>query len=244
MLCASAYAAEDYASVGMYKNRMYKWGYFPAVKEFDIDSLLDRKKRNTLLWCGRFIDWKHPDDAIRLAGKLKESGYDFQLNMIGAGEMEQELKRMVDNCGVTDEVRFLGAMPPEQVRDYMEEAGIYLFTSDRQEGWGAVLNEAMASGCAVVASDAPGSTPFLVWNGENGMVYRSGDVSMLVDKVQFLLNHPESQRRYGKASYRTILNTWNGKNASERLIQLLEEILSGKIHESLFAEGPCSCADV
>lgn len=240
MLCAGAYTATDFARMGMYKNRMYQWGYFPAVKEYDLDQLFASKKQNDILWCGRFIDWKHPDDAITLARKLKDAGYEFQLNMIGTGDMEEALKAMTEEYGVTDEVHFLGAMPPEQVRAYMEEAGIYLFTSDRQEGWGAVLNEAMASGCAVVASSAAGSTPFLVQNEKNGIVYQAGNVEMLVEKVQWLLNQPAIQIRLGGSAYSTIANIWNGKIAAERLLHLVEQILQEGKQVSLFEDGPCS----
>ena len=45
-----------------------------------------------------------------------------------------------------------------------------------QEGWGAVLNEAMNSGCACIASHAIGSAGFLIEHGENGFVYRDGDM--------------------------------------------------------------------
>jgi glycosyltransferase involved in cell wall biosynthesis len=174
MLCASAYTAKDMADLGMYRRRSYKWGYFPAVKEYDTDALMAQKKRTTLMWCGRFIDWKHPDDAIQVAQRLKESGYDFQLIMVGTGVMEEQLHILAESMGVADRVCFTGSMPPEQVRVHMEEAGIYLFTSDRQEGWGAVLNESMNSGCAVVASHAIGSTPFLISDGQNGLIYQSG----------------------------------------------------------------------
>lgn len=242
MLCASAYTAADFRSIGMYRNRMYKWGYFPEVKALDIESVLDRKSKNTILWCGRFIDWKHPDEAIRLAGKLKAEGYEFRLNMIGIGKMEPQLKHMAVAYGVADAVTFLGSMPPEQVRTYMEEAGIFLFTSDRQEGWGAVLNEAMASGCTVVASDAAGATPYLIHDGINGSVYRSGSFDDLLEKVQYLLCHPAVQANHGRMAYRTIADTWNGKVAAERLLRLTETLLDEEKHEILYGEGPCSRA--
>lgn len=38
------------------------------------------------------MDWKHPDDAIKVAKLLKDSGYDFHLDMVGTGEMENTLK--------------------------------------------------------------------------------------------------------------------------------------------------------
>lgn len=243
LLCASAFTADDYRSVGMYRNRVYKWGYFPEVKARDIDRLLDRKKRNTILWCGRFIDWKHPDDVIRLAGKLKAEGYVFQVNMIGIGNMEPQLKHMAEEYGVSDVVTFLGSMPPERVRTYMEESGIYLFTSDRQEGWGAVLNEAMASGCAVVASDAAGATPYLVQDGINGSVYRSGNFDELLEQVRYLLRNPEVQALHGRMAYETMRNTWNGNVAAQRLLKLIEVLLNGERCPNVYEDGPCSYVD-
>lgn len=242
MLCASAYTAGDYASLGMYKNRTYKWGYFPAVKTYDIEALMAQKKPSVLMWCGRFIDWKHPDDAVKLASMLRDQGYDFKLNFVGTGTMEEELHQLVASLDLTDRVTFLGSMSPEQVRVHMEEAGIYLFTSDRQEGWGAVLNESMNSGCAVVAGHEIGSAPFLIHDGENGLTYHSKNVDMLFEKVKYLLDHPDEQRRLGIAAYHTMLDTWNAPNATERLLCLAQEILAGNQHPELYEEGPCSIA--
>lgn len=243
MLCSSAYASEDYASIGMYKNRMYKWGYFPETKQLNLDMLFLNKKKNTILWCGRFLDWKHPDDAIQVARKLKERGYDFHLNMIGIGSMEEYLKQLVDDYKLDDVVHFLGAMPPDQVRIYMEESGIYLFTSDRQEGWGAVLNEAMNSGCAVVASDATGSAPFLIDDGENGMIYQSENVDMLFEKVKYLLDQQEKQEEYGRAAYQTIADEWNANIAAKRLMDLIKYVLGIGEDSILYEYGPCAKVD-
>lgn len=244
MLCASAYTAADYARMGAYKNRAYKWGYFPQAKEHEIDRLLSLKKKNTLLWCGRFLDWKHPDDVIILANKLKNAGYDFQLNIIGTGVMENELKQLVDSLDLGDRIIFLGSMPPDQVRKHMEEAGIYLFTSDRQEGWGAVLNESMNSGCTVVASHAAGSVPFLIEDNMNGFIYESGNEEMLYERVKYLLEHQEEQERLGRSAYKTVENEWNAVAAATRLIDFMKELLSGKKSVDLYDDGPCSRAEV
>ena len=244
MLCAGGYAAADFESMGMYKNRMYQWGYFPTVKEYDISALLSRKKRNTILWCGRFIDWKHPDDAVKLAQMLKQSGYDFQLKMIGSGTMEEELKRMAQAYDVADVVHFLGSMSPDQVRMHMEEAGIYVCTSDRQEGWGAVLNEAMNSGCTVIASDMIGAVPFLVQNGRNGMLYPSGNHDSLFETVKDILDNPRKQFHIGYTAYQTITDVWNADVGVSRLMKVLEKILAQENPLDLFDEGPCSVASV
>lgn len=244
LLCASAYAPIDYSKMRMYKNRMYKWGYFPKKHEHDVDLLFKNKKQNNILWCGRFIDWKHPDDAIALACKLKDAGYEFKLSFIGAGIMENQLRQSVIDLELGDYVEFLGSMTPENVRLKMEETGIYLFTSDKGEGWGAVLNESMNSGCAVVASHAIGSVPYLVKNDENGYIYQSGNKDMLFEKVSYLLDHPEKQRDMGIAAYKTIFETWNAEVSTDRFINLIETILSGEKSPQLYQSGPCSRAEI
>ena len=244
MLCSGAYTAGDFASLGMYKNRTYRWGYFPEVKEHNTDELFSKKKTDSIMWCGRFIDWKHPDDAVLLARKLKEKGYVFQLNVVGTGAMEAELKQLVNDYGLSDCVRFLGSMPPEQVRTHMEQSGIFLFTSDRQEGWGAVLNESMNSGCAVVASDAIGSVPFLISDKKNGSIYSSGDIDMLFENVRYFLDNPLEQKKSGRAAYETTTALWNASSAADRILKLSERLLSGEEYPTLFESGPCSKAKI
>ena len=244
ILCASAYTAGDYAKFGLFHNRCYKWGYFPETMRYpNIDDLIDRKAKATILWCGRFLDWKHPDDVIEVARRLKDAGYRFEIEMIGTGGMEQQLRQQALEAGLLNEnVQFLGSMSPEDVRAHMEKAGIYLLTSDRREGWGAVLNEAMNSGCAVVASDTVGATPYLVENGRNGSVYHSGDIQELYEKVRRLLENTAVQHSHGKAAYRTITELWNAENAAKRFLQLSQALLNGTDASRLFADGPCSPA--
>ena len=244
MLCSSAYTAADYSEFGLYKNKMYKWGYFPATMKYDLSELFSEKKPAEILWCGRFIDWKHPDDAVEVAKKLKADGVSFRLTFIGTGDMEQELHRMVDEYDLSDRVSFLGSKKPEQVREYMERSGIFMMTSDRKEGWGAVLNEAMNSGCAVVASHLAGSTPYLVDNKKNGAVYLSGDTDDLYRKVRYLLENPDEQKRLGVEAYKTITEEWNAETAADRIVSLAQRILDGEKSPDLYSSGPCSKATV
>ena len=245
MLCASAYTASDYAKTATFINKTYKWGYFPEVKKYDnIDALINGKKKNTLLWAGRLIDWKHPEYAVRVAEKLKNDGYDFELNIIGTGNMEQEIKELVDKIRLEDNVHILGSMPPEKVREYMEKSEIYLFTSDRNEGWGAVLNESMNSGCAVAASHAIGSVPFLLKDGENGLIYRDGDIDNLYQKVKYLLDNPNKRVEISKKAYQTLGDEWNAENAAKKIIELAKALLSGKKKANLFKNGVCSKAEI
>lgn len=244
LLCASGFAAADYSKTHTFSNRAYKWGYFPETKKYQIEELLENKDKQKILWVGRFLDWKHPDDVLAVAKRIKNAGYDFHMDIAGTGVMEKQLKQMVVTMGLTENVTFLGPVPSDQVRSLMEQAGIYLFTSDRNEGWGAVLNESMNSGCAVVASHAIGAVPYLMKHNQNGLIYHSGNVDELYENVKYLLDHPEEQRRLGKAAYETIAGEWNAEVAAERLVNLSEHLLSGEKHPDLYKTGPCSWAEV
>lgn len=245
MLCSSGYTSADLAKFGMYKRKCYKWGYFPECKKYnDIESLIKAKNRTQILWCGRFLDWKHPDDVIEVAKVLKDKGYTFSLNFIGTGPLEDKMQQLIMQYGLNDCVRILGSMKPSEVRQQMEKSGIYLFTSDRQEGWGAVLNESMNSGCAVVASHAIGSVPFLIKDKENGLVYKSENLDDLCKKISYLLDNPFKQIQLGLSAYKTITEEWNAQVATNRLLDLINHIKKGEKSPDLFKSGPCSIAEI
>lgn len=244
LLCASAYVYSDMRSLGLFKNRAYKWGYFPETRRYeDLGALLSKKDKTEILWCGRFLWWKHPDDLLAAAAKLKADGTDFKIKFVGVGETEEKLRLETEKYGLEDNVVFCDGMSPDEVRSQMERAGIFAFTSDFNEGWGAVLNEAMNSGCAVVASHAAGSTPYLVEDGKDGFIYKSCDVNGLYERLKTLLNSPSLQEDFGRAAYEKIVSEWNSDVAAERFVALCREILSGNKTPDLYESGPCSKAE-
>ena len=196
------------------------------------------------MWVGRFLDWKHPDLAVKLARNLKASRKTFKLKIIGSGEMQEELARMIDAMSLHDCVELCGALPVEQVRTQMEKAQVFLFTSDRQEGWGVVLSEAMNSGCAVVAAEKIGSAPYLVRHGENGLIFRDKDSGDLTEKVSMLLDEPERVRALGMNAYNSMLNVWSAEVAAKRFVELARVLRESEEAVSLWDDGPGSVAPV
>lgn len=245
LLCSSAFTAGDFAKTGTFLGKAYKWGYFPPIYRYEhISALIDRKKPSSILWVGRFINWKHPEHVIEAARRLQEENYEFHVQMVGSGERWNAVEKMIRDYGLQERVQLVGAVPAEQVRGYMDAASIFLFTSDRNEGWGAVLNESMNSGCAVVASDAIGSVPFLLKDGENGLCYQSGNVDELYNKVKQLLDHPEERKRLGQNAYLAITQEWNAENAVQRLLHLCQRMLGGEYKPFPFTDGVCSEAKI
>lgn len=243
LLCASAYTVADYKRLGLFEKKAYKWGYFPNHKTYDIVSLIDKKEKNKILWCGRFLQWKHPEYALYVADRLKKDGYNFSIDFIGTGELEETLKNETEKLGIENNVNFLGTMKPDEVREHMEKSAIFMFTSNFGEGWGVVLNEAMNSGCAVVASHAIGSVPFLLKNNENGLIFKNENADDLYFKIKYLLDNPQKQKQFGLNAYNTISESWNPNVAAERFLKLVETIQKGEQND-LFFDGPCSRANI
>lgn len=250
LLCAGAYVPSDFSLVKAYPNKMYRFGYFPEFKEFSKEQLkkmhLWGEKKNQeeiqIVWAGRFIPLKHPEYAIRLAENLKKQGYRYHLHMVGGGQMEGELKQSVQRKGLQDEITFYGFLKPVQVRSVMEKCHIHLFTSNYLEGWGAVINEAMNSGCVEVANVEVGAAPFLIQHGKNGLVYQPGSYEDMETQVCYLLNHPKKAAAMGMEAYETIANGWNAKEAAKRLLKFYEGWKRGEL--VLSKEGPFSEAPV
>ena len=240
MLCASAYTSCDYRKFRLFLNKTYKWGYFTEVVRYnDLIELINRKKKNSILWVSRFIDLKHPEVVIELAKMLKNEKYQFEICLIGTGPLEDMVKKEIVLNNLENHITLLGTMSPENVRKYMELSQIFIFTSDYNEGWGAVLNEAMNSCCACVASDAIGSVPFLIKNYENGIIYTNGNTFDLFSKVKYLMDNQQKIAEIGKSAYDTISQTWSPEIAAKRFMTLATEIIE-KRPLSNFVEGPCS----
>ena len=256
LLCAGAYVPSDFHIVRAYPDKMYRWGYFPETVRYtdkEWEKLKDDNGCLNIVWAGRFIPLKHPEHMIMLAKQLKAredlwkqaSGNPFerfQIHMVGSGELEDKIRNLAKEQGVEECFVFYGFMPPEKVRKVMEISHIHVFTSNQLEGWGAVVNEAMNSGCAEVANVQVGAAPYLVEHGKNGLVYPDGNPDKMIEAVISLIEDPVQRKAMGRAAYETITGLWNAEHAAEELLRFSESALCGTVIPA--KEGPFSPAPV
>jgi mannosyltransferase len=105
-----------------------------------------------------------------------------------------ELQRQIDEAGLTDRIRFLGEVP--DITPWYRKVSLYVAPS-RNEGFGLTPLEAMASGTAVVASDA-GAYAEMIEPGVTGEVTPAGDGGALRDAIEIYLRDPELALRHGE----------------------------------------------
>ena len=243
-LCASAFAANDLYLQHSFVDKCFKFGYFPQIPSSNRNSSWEsdtpKGSKIKIIWCGRFIKWKHPEMVLLLAKRLTEMGCDFEINMIGSGVLYEKIKSRVSESGLSEVVHLLGNFPNNKVLELMSEHHIFLFTSDKNEGWGVVLNEAMGQGCCPVASHMIGSVPYLIEDKVNGRIFESGNSDSLVDCVYSLISNVSEIKRMGQNAYDTMRNTWNPREAAVRLIKISEELLRGNYFT--YNNGPLSKA--
>ena len=243
MLCAGAYVASDFHLIGAYPGKMFKWGYFTELRTYSEEQFNNLKSQDGVLhivWAGRFIPLKHPEYVVRLARTLRDKGYQFVIHMLGDGELEPMIRHDVESMGLREYFRFYGYTAPEQVRDVMEQCHIHLFTSNYLEGWGAVVNEGMNSGCVEVVNAQVGAAPYLIRHGENGLVYPGDCYDKMETLVLDLFENWDERKQMGRAAYETIRDTWNADNAAKELIRFTGGLMRGEIAPA--QTGPLSTA--
>ena len=222
VLAASAFLPYDLSLYNFPSEKIFKWGYFPETIKTDKTEKID----NSILFAGRFLDWKHTDTVIETAKLLQKDKMKFRVSIVGAGPEKEKLHALVNKYNLSDCVEFLGLKNHDEVLKLMSLHQIFMFTSSFKEGWGAVLNEAMSNGCAIVASSAAGSTPYLVNHNENGMIYEYGNYKNAYKAVKELLNDKEKTEKLGNNAKITIENEYSSEIAAERFVNAVKEFYS------------------
>lgn len=114
-----------------------------------------------LFLCGSLAQrYKGVDLLIDATASLRAAGVAVQAVVAGDGRFRGELQEQARRCGLADEVRFLGAISAEAIRDELDRADLFVMPS-RTEGMPRALIEAMARGLPAVGSDVGGIVELL-----------------------------------------------------------------------------------
>lgn len=135
-----------------------------------------------ILFVGRLIEAKRPLDLLAAYQQFpKELRENVHLVFIGDGQLRSQIS-VRKRAG--DSVFCLGWISDvEQLIRIMASADLFVLPSSH-EPWGAVVNEAMACGLPVVASDQVGAAQDMISNGENGFIFGCGKVEMLSELIK------------------------------------------------------------
>ncbi|MFI6881856.1 glycosyltransferase [Streptosporangium canum] len=176
--------------------------------------------RDTVLFVGRLDEEKRLDELVRALPYIL-NGTDAQLALVGTGGQRAALEKLAARIGVGDRVFFLGFVPDEALAQAYAAADVFAMPGVAELQSIATL-EAMATGLPVVAADAM-ALPHLVRPGENGRLFRPGDVQGLARHLNDLLCSPGLRGAMGAAS-RAIALTHDHQASLARFEAIYQEV--------------------
>ena len=145
---------------------------------------------------GSLFQYKRWERLLKAALSLRESDLDFVIQIAGGGPLHDSLERQTRELGLAETVKFSGHI--DDIPSLLTSSTFLVHTSDI-EGCPNAVMEAMASGRAVVATDA-GDVPSIVDNGRTGFVVKRGDDARLVERLATLITNRELCRTMGEAA--------------------------------------------
>lgn len=170
-----------YRSSGFSDLQVFEWGYFtehPAhykIKDARFDKTI-------LLFIGQLISRKSILPFIQTFKELPNSS-SCELHIIGDGVQKNELIAAIDGHS---NIKYLGNVPNKEISKHLQSCDLMVLPSIH-DGWGAVVNEALQSGCRVLCSTACGAASLL--DGEiRGSTFDWNTPDDLSDKLQYWVN--------------------------------------------------------
>jgi colanic acid/amylovoran biosynthesis glycosyltransferase len=170
----------------------------------------------TVLFVGRLDPVKGVPVLLEAVRSLRARGTDVHLEIVGAGSLERELRSAASG---EDWVQFLGELPPDQVRERLQEADVFCLPS-LDEGIPVSIMEAMAVGIPVVTTAIAG-IPELARHEETALVVAAGNASELADAIERMISDPVLATDLRTAARALVSELHDKTTTLPRLIDLL-----------------------
>ncbi len=162
---------------------------------------------------GRLVSGKATATVLRAVAGVSACGLDVRLHVVGDGPERERLQTLARTLGVSPQVRFHGRLPPEGVRNILQQAHGYVLAS-HHETFGIPVVEALACGCAVLATRCGG--PEYILSGERGRMVAPHSTAALeralIGMTRSLLQNPsrgatpaDRTRLHNRFSYDTFV---------------------------------------
>jgi rhamnosyl/mannosyltransferase len=153
-------------------------------------------------------------------------GTSYQVVIVGAGPIENELKLRASQLGLTN-IHFLGFLPDADKAALLELSYAVLFPSNlRSEAFGITLLEGAMFGKPLISSEIGTGTSFVNVHGETGLVVPPNDPVALRDALRTLHESPALATEMGRRAYERFLAFFTADKMVDRYIDLYHQLLS------------------
>jgi len=174
------------------------------------------------------VEIKGQEFIIRAMAKLQQSHPAVCCDIVGDGPLRQRLENLAAELGLQSRVTFHGAQNSSRVGELMTQAHLFVSASINvngdQEGQGLVLQEAQASGLPVIATNH-GAFPEGILSGKSGFLVSERDVDALVERLSFLIEHPETWPEMGRAGRKFVEENYDIRKLTSELTDIYTEAM-------------------
>ncbi len=156
----------------------------------------------TLIFVGRLVKMKGVEEAIRTVSFLKFSYPNIKLYIVGEGSQKyvDELLKIVDELGLTQNITFLGFISEEEKIKLYRKSHFLIHTSVR-EGFGLVILEANSQGTPAIVYNSPGLRD-VVKKGINGYQVPRGNSRKMASVIKRLFESKVEYQHLSRSSIR------------------------------------------
>lgn len=165
------------------------------------------------------VDHKDHETMLRAISQIQTS-IKFVFFIVGAGELEQKLKSLVTELGITDKVIFTGFR--NDIKDFYALFDIFTLTS-KEEGLGTSVLDAMANKLPIVATSGGGISEMLQ-DGIGALLAPVGDYTMLAAHYKKLIENETLRKEYGKKNKESV-KTFSIENTIQKTIQVYTSLI-------------------
>ena len=165
---------------------------------------------------GSLTHRKNPISIVRAYLQLNCGKVKF----LGDGELKYKLYKEIEKNHLQEYIDIIGTIPQKQIPSYLYESDVLILPS-LHDGWGAVVNEALQTGCFVICSDACGASILLNDNPQLGLVFRAGNDKSLADCIKYVNSHIEKIRANRDSRVRWAETHVGGRVVAKYLIDCL-----------------------
>ncbi len=185
-----------------------------------LHSLYQLPDQSTIiLFCGKFISRKRPQDVLEAFAKIKNSS--TYAMMIGDGPMRQDLAILVQQLNIQDKALFPGLIDYTDLPGYYKLADVLIVPSEH-EPYGLTVNEAMICGLPVIASNAVGAAFDLIEEGITGFTYPVGDIAELTKKINTILDN-QTLKDSISSNAKLKMQHWSSRSNVDAQVQFFKQ---------------------
>jgi len=188
-----------------------------------------------ILTIGRLVEKKGHEYAIKAIAKIVKKHKNLAYIIAGDGSLRGKLESLVSELGVGNYVKFLGVVEQNEVIKLYKQVHIFILPSvtannGDQEGIPTVLMEAHATGLPIISTYHSGILEVVI-NAKSGFLVPERDIDALVEKLQYLIEHPELWSKMGRFGREFVEKHYNIKKLNQRLVEIYQNLIEGKIHK-------------